>query len=445
MATPKAQSQQTRDFNWYTTLVILLYVIPLIVVTVFYWQAASTDIVNFLDPLLFLIYWIGLVALPPILTVGVFVLYRNTYNQRPLAPVGLKPAKATGPAGSTAAADEALRPQPKVTDHQRQWERVYNKALDWRRFILPLCFFNLFATVTMIFFASLELWYDGQPLPIPTAAFYFGFLGFTVYFLEMSRRRYISRNIVPHFYMSSSFRFLYVTIIVPVFYIFMQTFGIIDLGGDNFALLASFIVGMFPLQLLTPVVERVRTRLGMNNPTELPVTLIRGVNNTIESILQEENIDSVQALAISDPYEIQMRTAVPLDVIMEWQRQAQLFHILGSEELIRRFARIGINDFEDLALLADIVDQQQTGDADTLTATFIENFKTSMQSGDDEATISNPAYWDVLLQVVAREYRTGGGLSDTVAIALTVEPPPLEELEDATEPSIEVIPATTSS
>jgi hypothetical protein len=370
----------------------------------------------------FFLIWLGMVWLPLLLTIGVFVVYRNTYRHR-----------FTDPTSS-------------AIDRDNEWQTVISKALEWKRFALPLSFFSLFVTVIPIFLLSNDIsafelasgegrFIGAAYLPlldvdISTTVFYFGYLGFIIYFLETTRRRYVSRNLVPHFYMTSAFRFLYVTIIIPVFVVFF-TNSVTPLiegqptGLDNpYLLIASFVVGMFPLQLLAPIIESVRKRLGMASYDQLSITIIQGIDNTIESLLQEENIDSVQVLAMTNKQEIHQRTAIPEKVIAEWQNQAKLYHVLGTEELIRRFARIGINDFDDLKILA------KNGQIHaTASSRFIESFKQSMTIHDDHEAINQSAFWDVLIQVLIREYE--GVYGSTEKPAFIEEPVEFTEIVQA--------------
>jgi hypothetical protein len=384
--------------RFYVTATFLLYLIPVFIATLLFALGFSQFGLTPEGIIYFLLIWLGMVSLPLMVTLAVFIVYRNTYSLR-----------FTGQ-------------KPTTISSENEWQIVINKALEWQRFTLPLSFFNLFVTVIPIFL----LWNDisafdpssergfvgASYLPlfdfdISTTVFYFAYLGFIINFLEMTRRRYVSRNLVPHFYMTSAFRFLYVIFIIPVFVVFFNSsispFIGEDTGVDNpYLVVLSFVIGMFPLQLLSPVIERVRQRLGLVNYDQLSITIIQGIDNTIESLLQEENIDSVQLLAMSDANEIYLRTAIPKKVIADWQKQARLYHILGNEELIRRFARIGINDFDDLEIF--VIDAEgRNRDPDT--TKFFESFKKSMQVKEDKEAIDQEEFWEVLIQVLIREFK----------------------------------------
>lgn len=387
------------------------------------------------DAAYFFLIWLGVVAIPLIVTIGVFVVYRNTYRLR------------------------FTDKNRDIINNENEWQAVISKALEWKRFALPFTFFNLFVTVVPMFLLSADIsasFYrddiDGlfgvafiplNAVDIPTTIFYFGYLGFMIHFLEMTRRRYVSRNLVPHFYMTSAFQFLYVTILIPVFFVaFTGTLdatsaffadeptptvstdtaetGTVDAENADSAILAqyvppdirnllvlSFVIGMFPLQSLSPIVERIRERLGLATYKEISIRMIHGIDNTIESLLQEENIDSVQILAMTDVHEIHQRTAIPEKVIIEWQKQAKLYHILSDEELIHRFARIGINDFDDLEILATRAHRQELDP--TL---FFDSFKKSMQVKDPKEAINQEAFWEVLIQVLVREFEANQSIAE---------------------------------
>jgi len=187
-------------------------------------------------------------------------------------------------------------------------------------------------------------------------------------------------------------------------------------------LLAAFLVGMFPLQVVTPVLESTRARLGMDVAKGLPITLINGIDSTLESLLQEENIDSVQILATTQVEELHKRTAIPKAALADWRSQARLFNALGTEVLIHRFARIGINDIDDLGILVPQVAAMATvnvpstptaeGAAPSATTTTVDginsiliaDFTEAMIIEPDEKAMATKGYWRVLIQVLVQEY-----------------------------------------
>jgi hypothetical protein len=372
------------------------------------------SVANELEGTFISLIWVAIVILPLVTTVGVFITYRGTYMTRP--------------SGSTTGALRHQRSQ-----EEQQWERVINKALDWNRFLMPLAILNMFITLVGGFFLYADIAISGDihfgaytmslvfatniedmtltalnTIGVPSSIFYLGLLGFFVQFLEMTRRRYVSRNLVPRFYLTSAFRLVHVCVTVVVIYLFLTI--LFGNPSRELVLVSAFVVGMFPLQLLAPVVDFVRQRMGVSAPRELSLMLIDGIDNTLESLLQEENIDSVQMLATTEAEEIHKRTAIPVRTLQSWQRQARLFHALGTEDLIHRFARIGINDFDDLGVLeANFGEQGIDGPA------FSADFTSAMKIKADDEAISTEAFWKVLVQVLIREYRAekAGSPSET--------------------------------
>jgi len=391
----------------YITVALLFYLVPVVLISLLFINGARE---NAFDNQFIGLTWIVLVFMPLMLTFGVFIVYRATYATQ--SPLNAAHTSAHSP-------DDDPRPE----EEKQQWSKVINKAVDWHRFLMPLCLLNMFITLIGGFLLNADIsstgdfWFGAYTLPlvfmnniqdvsitaentvgVPSSLFYLGLVGFMFQFLESTRRRYVSRNLVPRFYLISSFRILQVLIGVVAVYLFLQIF-ITELPRE-LALLSAFLVGMFPLQILSPVLDSTRARLGMDVSKGLPLTLINGVDSTLESLLQEENIDSVQILATTSIDDMHKRTAIPKAALHNWQRQALLFNVLGTEELIHRFARIGINDFDDLAILIT-----QTGASPAAPGVNFEtDFTTAMRIRSDEEAMGADAFWRVLIQVLIREY-----------------------------------------
>ncbi len=400
----------------YTTVALLFYIVPVALISILLISAAVSDSVETrrYDTAFIALFWVAIVILPLMLTFGVFIVYRATYISRndriPLSKPNIPILNR-----------KAERPSKSNSEEEIDWDNAINKALDWNRFLMPLCLLNMFITLTSGFLVFADLSWTGQiedfsqndiifgyydfkiffetiSITIPSSLFYMGLLGFLVQFLEMSRRRYVSRNLVPRFYLMSAFRLLQVMITVIVVYLFQALLiGYNDIFTSNESLLmlvTAFVVGMFPLQLLTSFTESIRERLGMETGKKLPITLINGIDNTLESLLQEENIDSIQILATNNVEEMNKRTKIPVKALTEWQRQAKLLNVLGTQDLIHRYARIGINDFDDLLVLAENMDDPA----------FKNDFTTAMRIKSDDEAIANDSFWRVLMQVLVREY-----------------------------------------
>ena len=408
----------------YITVALLFYIVPVILVSVLFLSASTS--VRF-DSAYVALLWVAIVIFPLMLTFGVFIVYRATYSNRHHNPVdGIGTAQSdsqdsdNAPLSGIAAAlgngVKAGNAASKVSNTE-EW---INKALDWRRFLMPLCLLNMFITLTLgvllfadisssavgdiedvppntiIFgFYDVQLYFLDDFIRIPGTLFYIAMFGYLTHFLEMTRRRYVSRNLVPRFYLISSFRFLQVLITAVIVFFAMQPV----ITDPYMMMVIAFVVGMFPLQLLTPVVDGARSRLGIATQSKLPITLINGIDNTLESLLQEENIDSIQVLATMNIREINRRTAIPKDTLENWKRQAKLFYLLGTEDLIYRFIRMGINDFDDLIVLV-----QNKESTPGQGGRFLEDFTHAMSIKSDEDAAASREYWRVMRDVLIQEY-----------------------------------------
>ena len=336
-------------------------------------------------------------VLPLALTVGVFAAYRSAYQRG---------GSVDQP--DTASLGEALK-----------------KALAWRRYALPLSFLNLLITFFVGFLLyedirytpseggvllgafSVPLNFGDTLLSVPTSLFYWAYAGFFVYTLEATRRRYITKNLVPHFYVSSAFRWVYASIAVVLVYFAVQ------LGVDMFSFsetlsgimkkpefltLLAFAVGMSPIQMLNPVATAVRSKFGIPGTESLPLSLIDGIDHTLEAFLQEENVDSFQALATENASLIAKRTKIPEDTIKDWQEQARLLNVLGDVETINRFRRLGFREITDLKVLLDEVDLSGKGKLS------VEDLTKALSVKDNKEAKETPETWGVLIRILRQEY-----------------------------------------
>lgn len=416
----------------YTVVALLFYAVPVVIISLLLIDVVNqtqdtVKEVQLANPAFVALTWVIIVFFPLMLTFGVFIVYRSTYSTRAYLNI-----------------DED-KSEENLTEEETQWNSVINRALDWHRFLLPLSLLNMFITVItgLLLYIDIQttgsFWLGATTLPlvviddigvvdittnntigIPGSVFYLGLIGFLFQFLESTRRRYVSRNIVPRFYLISAFRVLQVMMVVVIVFLAVQI--LIPDPPLEVTLLAAFLVGMFPLQVVTPVLESTRARLGMDVAKGLPITLINGIDSTLESLLQEENIDSVQILATTQVEELHKRTAIPKAALADWRSQARLFNALGTEVLIHRFARIGINDIDDLGILVPQVAAMATvnvpstptaeGAAPSATTTTVDginsiliaDFTEAMIIEPDEKAMATKGYWRVLIQVLVQEY-----------------------------------------
>ncbi|MCB9451550.1 MAG: hypothetical protein H6672_08925 [Anaerolineaceae bacterium] len=390
----------------YILAALLFYFVPVILISFLLVDRALNQ-EYFIDVIgLFLIV---IVFFPLMLTFGVFMVYRATYSTRTYIDMN----------SSSMTLTEQQRRE------EQQWNYVINKALDWRRYLMSLCLLNMFitiiggyllvsdivssdglyfgvSTVPLVYMTTVEGDINASnTVGIPGSVLWLGMAGYLFQYLESTRRRFVSRNLVPRFYLMSAFRLLQVMLAVVVGFLAINI--IIPNPPADLVLLTAFVIGLFPMQILAPVVGEVRQRLGMQVTTQLPITMINGIDSTLESLLQEENIDSVQLLATTNVDIIHKRTRIPVRALLNWQRQARLFNVLGTQTLIDRFARIGINDFDDLGVLAAAIgslpDDPEKREA------FQNDFTSAMLIKSDEESMGTDAFWRVLIQVLIREYQ----------------------------------------
>lgn len=178
-----------------------------------------------------------------------------------------------------------------------------------------------------------------------------GFLGAFFFSLQMLFQRYIARDLKASVFMHIAVRIWVVMILTMVI-------GVVLWAGRTNApeaapwglLAASFLVGIFP-NVGLDLIKRAARPLGIKSHLTSPnVSLdkIQGLNLWHQARLAEEDIDSVQNLAMSDITGLIANTRLGIMRLLHWVDQALLIVHVG-EDALERFHRAGIHtatDFE---------------------------------------------------------------------------------------------------
>ena len=312
-------------------------------------------------------------------------------------------------------------------------ERVTREAVAWRRYAIPLALLNsIIVLILGVLLAedikatgeafqggiftemgimlgrfSVPFEYGITQVNISSLEFYLAYGGFGIYFLEASRRRFSAKSLVPDFYIALAFKWIYVSIAIVIVHLAM------DLGSDLFGfsealsntvsrpearMLVAFLIGIFPEEWINLLARKVRGWFGVAQAEPLPLSMLDGIDYTLEAYLHEQNIDSMQTLAGGQNLEeISRRTNISPDILEGWHNQARLFHVLGDKEIIARFRRIAVNDINDVAVF--------TKDIKLSNKIPEKDFGQALIEKDVQKAQKQPQYWSVIIRVLLTEYR----------------------------------------
>jgi hypothetical protein len=141
-------------------------------------------------------------------------------------------------------------------------------------------------------------------------------------------------------------------------------------------LLGAFVLGGLPFHKLEPIIRKA-VGMGEAPAEENPsMSLIQGMTPEVRQRLDDEDIDSVQRMAYSDPIRLLFRTNIEWNVILDLIDQAILINFVG--ERISRLRTVGIRGAIEVAELyhrkgvqtTDGVDQADARDADNAEKMF---------------------------------------------------------------------------
>jgi hypothetical protein len=136
-------------------------------------------------------------------------------------------------------------------------------------------------------------------------------------------------------------------------------------------LLGAFVLGGLPFHKLEPTI---RKAVGMGEgPIEEnpPLSLIQGMTPDVRKRLDDEDIDSVQRMAYSDPIRLLFRTNIEWNVILDLIDQAILINFVGAR--ISRLRTVGIRGAIEVAELYHRKDGQTANGVDQADARDAEN------------------------------------------------------------------------
>lgn len=200
----------------------------------------------------------------------------------------------------------------------------------------------------------------------------FGFLGAFFYSLQILFQRYVTRDLKAAVFMHIAVRIWIAIILTMVIGVVAPIVSQNGTEGSNLlkivgeitslvsqngtrafhpsVLAVSFLIGIFPrvgLEIIKRTARRYGIKAGLASP-KLPLDKIRGLNLWQQSRLLEEDIDSVQNLAMSDVIGLIANTRLGIMKILHWVDQALLIVHAGEDDL-NKFHRAGIytaTDFE---------------------------------------------------------------------------------------------------
>lgn len=254
--------------------------------------------------------------------------------------------------------------------------RENRRIVTWRRYSLPL---TILMSLTTIFLAGFlyedlyfspdyysrgfafgvfvfELHYGETVIAIPSTIFWAGYIGYLMTLIGITLRRIITNNLVPHFYIASSFGLI--KSLVAAVLIFMTVGAMPGLfqaevmpsGGINpsLAILIAFTAGATADDVIAWLIGKIRRLFGRVVADPLPLSLVQGIDPTLEAYLHDEGIDSIQALATMPTSDIAQKVGLDVTTVSDWQSQANFLRNMSSSALGERFHRLGINELTDL-------------------------------------------------------------------------------------------------
>jgi hypothetical protein len=256
--------------------------------------------------------------------------------------------------------------------------RSDRRIVTWRRYSIPLM---ILMSITTIFLAAFlyedldystriytgggfafgvfvfPLHYGETKLSIPSTIFWAGYVGYLISLMGITLRRMTTNNLVPHFYIASSYGLLKSLVAAVLIFLMLDALpGLFKADGVSFtdgvnpslAILIAFTAGATADDVIKWVIGKIRRIFGRNVPDPLPLALVQGIDPTMEAFLHDEGIDSIQALATVPIGHVAQKVGIPEETVRDWQSQAGFLRNFTSSELAEHFHRIGINEVKDL-------------------------------------------------------------------------------------------------
>lgn len=302
------------------------------------------------------------------------------------------------------------------TSEDRRSER---RIVTWRRYALPLAilmslttiFLSVFLYEDLVFSEDIyttgfalgafefPLFYENVKITVPSTIFWAGYIGYLMTLIGITLQRIRTSNLVPHFYIASSFGLLKSIAAAVLIFLFIDAFpGNIQTDDTTrglspaYVILIAFAAGATADDVIAWVISFFRSRLGRKVPEPLPLALVQGIDPTMEAFLHDEGIDSIQILATRDRHDIALKTGLDVNTVGDWQAQANFLRNIDSAQLAQRFHRLGINELQDMK---DLDDAELT--------------KALAAVDDKKPDLSNETINSVLIKVLKKEASEGTG------------------------------------
>jgi len=160
----------------------------------------------------------------------------------------------------------------------------------------------------------------------------FGFLGSYFFVLNTVLHRYVRADLKPKAYSS-------ITVRILVVFILAWVIGL-GFGTSAYALMLTFIIGVFPESGLTLIRESIRKQTGfgkivglIGSPTKekYPLTELEDLDVYDRARLLDEGVTNIEGLAHHDLIDLMLETRIPVPRLVDWIDQAILYLRLEFE------------------------------------------------------------------------------------------------------------------
>lgn len=195
----------------------------------------------------------------------------------------------------------------------------------------------------------------------PVGVVMYAFWGAFLYNLYNFIRRIIDGDFVPRVVILAGIR-----IVLAIFASLLIYFILFRDGSQStdvlmpsgLLIVTSFLAGFYPRQTLKMVVTWMAGRLSQVFPAigkyiYTPLTVIQGITLEIEDRLNEEGVDSIQALATADVPKLLQCLPYPDHTVLDWIDQAKLALYFVDEAEFASLAGLGIRTYSGLLAYRD--------------------------------------------------------------------------------------------
>lgn len=207
---------------------------------------------------------------------------------------------------------------------------LIRQYLDWRPCMVPLLL-NVFTTALVSFgylaarSTNADVTLLPPPAPLIPNAVFAGFAGAFLWSQMDAVRRYSSIDLTPSFLYLAWIRFLIgggIGVLAAIMF------------EKPFDLVTAFVVGSLPVDIIREWVRKqARTRLEIDNAPQSEAPNLHKLDGATEGIIErlaEENITSIEHLAMGNPLRLLLRTNIEWLVILDLVDQA-LFQLYACD------------------------------------------------------------------------------------------------------------------